>query len=133
MSGSTSYGSTPHTINHQVTSEENIILSIIDNKEPAKVEIPQDDLDSILELINSESEHNNTFNNNGIIVGTTLLTVGVACSLGTIVSSHSLFNKYKNINMVNKVFSIFAIPLTTTGIAMTSFFVLNKNKTHCTY
>lgn len=133
MSESTSYESTFNTINKQVTSEENIILSITDKTNTAKVEIPQDDLDSILELINSESEHNNTFNNNGIIIGTTLLGVGIVCSLGTIVSSHSSCNKYKNINMVNKIFSMFAIPLTTTGIAMTSYFFLNKSKNQSTY
>ena len=116
------------------TDEENVTLTVTDTKaSETTTTLTADDLVALTELIQQESSNTNSFNYKGIIIGSTLLGAGILLSLGTCVSSHSTFDKYKNRQLVTKLCSSLAIPLTTTGLAMTTFFVLNRDKTKCTY
>jgi hypothetical protein len=114
---------------NETNEEENITLTVTDTESTSNI-LTADDLAAITELIQEESSTTNLFNSQGIIIGSSLLGAGILCSLGTVISSHSSFNKYKNRAMVNRLFSSLAFPLTTTGLALTTFFVLNRNKHH---
>jgi hypothetical protein len=115
-----------------MTDEENIKLAVTESSSTINT-LSADDIIAITEIIQQESSINNSYNSQGLLISSSLLGVGILCSIGTLVSSHSSFNKYKNIKMVNKLCSALAIPLTTTGLALTTFFVLNKNKDQSNY
>lgn len=115
-----------------MSQEENITLSVTDIASTSNA-LTTDDLIAITELIEEESANTNLFNCQGIIIGSSLIGAGILFSLGTVISSHSTFNKYKNRTMVNKLCSSFAIPLTTTGLVLTTYFILNRNKHQCSY
>jgi hypothetical protein len=113
-----------------ITEEENITLTITETPS-SNNSLSADDLIALTELIQQESSNNNLFNRQGLFIGSSLLGLGILCSIGTVCSSHSKFNKYKNRTMINNLCSTLAIPLTTTGLALTTFFILNRNKTRC--
>jgi hypothetical protein len=114
------------------SEEENVTLTVTETESTSNT-LSSDDLIALTELIHQESSTTNEFNYQGIIIGSSLLGAGILFSIGTVISSHSSFNKYKNKTIVNKLFSSLAIPLTTTGIALTTFFVLNRNKHKSSY
>jgi len=116
----------------QINEEENVTLTVTDTASTSNA-LTSDDLIAITELIHQESSSTNLFNCQGIIIGSSLLGAGLLFSLGTVISSHTSFNKYKNRTMVNKLCSSLAMPLTTTGLVLTTYFILNRNKNQCSY
>ena len=112
---------------NETNEEENVKLTVTETATTNNT-LSSDDLIALTELIQQESSSTNSFNYHGIIVGSTLLGAGLLCSLGTVLSCHPKFNTYKHRTTVNQLCSVLAIPLTTTGLAMTSLFILNKKK-----
>ena len=109
-----------------MAGEENIKMIVTEIPSTSNT-LSSVDLNTNTELTQQDSSINNSFNRKGIIIGSTLFGAGILCSLGAIISSHSSFNKYKNKTIANKLCFSLAIPLTTAGFTMTTYFVLNKN------
>jgi hypothetical protein len=98
--------------NHNVTHHNNL---------------SDEDLSAISELIQNETDNTLSFDNKGIITGITLLASGLA--LTSVSISLAYPSKFKHRKLTKKIFSMVAIPLTTSGVILTTYFALHKNKT----
>ena len=91
----------------------------------------EDDLITITELINNESNDAMSFNKSGLYIGIGLLGAGaILTTLNMFMINNNAETKPRRI--IRKASSMLSIPLTTTGLLLTAYFGLktdhSKNK-----
>lgn len=86
-----------------------------------------DDVNAILDLIQSDTANNIYYNYKGSVIGAGLLGSGVLLSIASLCLARR--TEYKHRNLTKKLCTMLAIPLTTSGLVLTTYFMLNVEKT----